>query len=168
MIKIFASLLVPSIVLAMIAQLAIAGTPNSSIKITAHSQPVYEGSQIEIHFSMQHSQQRYGASWRTCYRYETKDGTASKSEGDYLGKHGIVCWDRGAAKSDTLTIQTVRDFIGCECDETVKIIISEPEAVTRIGRTSACGDHGTWPCTFTATAKIKQQPRQCKIRPICN
>jgi len=167
MIKICASLLVPVIVLAMIAQAAIAWTPNPSIKITAHGAPVYEGSQIKMNFSMQHSQPAHGAAWRTCYRYETKDGTAKKSEGDYRGKSGVVCWNRGAAKSGTLTIQTVKDYLGCECDETVNIVVSEPETFTRNGTTPACGEQKPWPCTFTATAKIKSQLR-CKIRPICN
>jgi len=162
-------LLIPLALFTVIVQQAAAWTPAPPIKIATHGWGAYEGNDMSIHFSMKNSHPFNRAAWRTCYSYKTEDGTAKSSEGDYRVKSGVVCWNRYASQSGSLTIQALKDLYHCECDETVKIVLSNPRSYTRAGGWgSACGAGGSWPCNFTTTATIKQPSRQCKVRLVCN
>ena len=149
----------------------------AAIMLTALAQPVaadplsasgngpYEGHDLQVTFTNART-----ANHHIRYKFKTADGSATGSGRwqDYEPASGYVQWSPHQSNAQApATVKTFEDSL-CEYDETVKIILTDPQFSTWIpsGWFSFCPNPRGFPCRFEAEVTIKQHADGCAARPL--
>ncbi len=153
------------------------GAAFAAVMLTALAQPVaagplsaqdnapYEGHDLEITFTNGAPQ-----NYHLRYRYRTVNGSATGGGQDYESTSGYVGWSPMAVNAnESVIVETVQDLL-CEHDETVRIILTDPQWSTTDPQSSThflgwggffCPNNRGLPCRFEAVATIKQHENGC-------
>ena len=129
--------------------------------LTAQSNTPYEGHDLEISFTT-----GWTSNYHLRYKYETQDGSAESSgrNRDYESTFGYLRWEPLArTPTEDVIVETVQDQL-CEYDETLKVILYDPEwssNYVRFGWGSHCYNNRGVPCRFEVEVTIKQHADGC-------
>ncbi len=136
--------------------------PVAANALTAHGNDVYEGHDLKVRFTVEWSA---SSNFHLRYKYKTQDGSATSSGRwrDYEPTSGYVRWlpfTRNPVAD--VIVETAQDQL-CEYDETVKVILYDPQWTSSLSRGwgGFCPNTRGYPCQFEAEFTIKQHEDGC-------